>query len=567
MRKVLIKYLPAPLFLVFLAMTLFACGGGDDGIVSGTKPPPTTSVVITGTVPGTVAIAYDLATGKEAARDVAGGTPKTFSLSVVPGEYYLMFIANEGTPDQRSFAFRNVTGGNVFAFKANTTLDLGVLVFNNYPGTAVPLVDPISGNDNVTESLRPEASFSPGAGEWIATKKFVNSSCLGHSPGTTITEDVTIAQGFGVVTYTPAGTTETVGGVANVNTAILTGYSGSALETIYLTRQTDGSLAGSFSKAGYGGGCSEDGTITAVLGTPAPPPSATLTSLSINGPSSMSEYGTAMYTATASWSDTSTSAVTPTWSVDSQVVEINTGGVLYCQGGVASDQTVTVSATYSAGGITKTGTMNVTVIHVPIIPFTEQELAGKVFFEEYVGAGGGYSSHLYILNGDFSLGVYATFALPRGYTSHYVTGTWSNDPYGVLDLNFILADQGPTTVRRITDSFTEMEVELYDKSWGQWGFPAWDANWEKTVPVDPSKLPGTYKQSVEGYTWVFNADGTGSVSILGGVNFTWSVDSAGVLRILFWENIRGPQVRQKSSFSYQGLFSSIFLSFAQMCLF
>ena len=112
MRKILFTYLPASLFLALLAMILVSCGGGGDGSNSGTTPAPpsTKSVVITGTVPGTVAIAYDLATGKEAARNVASGTPKTFSLSVAPGEYYLMFIENEGTPPQRSFAFRNVTG-------------------------------------------------------------------------------------------------------------------------------------------------------------------------------------------------------------------------------------------------------------------------------------------------------------------------------------------------------------------------------------------------------------------------------------------------------------------------
>ena len=140
MRKILFTYLPATLLLALLAMILVSCGGGGDGSNSGTTPAPappsTKSVVITGTVPGTVAIAYELATGKEAARNVASGTPKTFSLSLVPGEYYLMFIENEGTPPQGSFAFQNVTGGNVFALKANTTLDLGVLVFNNYPRTA-----------------------------------------------------------------------------------------------------------------------------------------------------------------------------------------------------------------------------------------------------------------------------------------------------------------------------------------------------------------------------------------------------------------------------------------------
>lgn len=367
MRRFMLGYLPASLLLVVPVVFLIACGGGGDGTGSGTTPSPTRSVVITGTVPGTVAIAYDYATGLEAARDVASGTPKRFSLSLDPGTYYLMFLENEGTPSQRNYAFRNVTGGNVFACKANTTLDLGVLVFNTYPGTAVPQVDPISGNEDVTEASMPAATFSPGEGKWTATRTFVSSSCSGHAPGTTVTENVTIAHGFGMVTYTPDGTNETAVGVANVNTAILTSTYSSALETIYLTMQSDGSLAGNFSKLGYGGECSEEGTITAVLGT-APPPAATLTGLSINGPSSMIEYGTATYTATANWSDGSTSTVAPIWSVSPQVAAISPGGVLSCPGGVASDQPVTITATCSAGGITETASVVVTITSFPPPP-------------------------------------------------------------------------------------------------------------------------------------------------------------------------------------------------------
>ena len=369
MKKIIFTSIRALWLAAFWAMGLFmfaGCGGDGGGSDSGTMPSPTpsvNSVLITGTVPGTVAIAYDYATGVEVARNVASGTPKRFSLSVVPGSYYLMFLANEGTSAQRDYAFRNVTGGNVITCKANTTLDLGVLVFNIYPGTAVPQVDPISGNENVTETYMPEASFSPGDGKWTATRTFVSSSCFGHAPGTTVTENVTIAQGYGLVTYTPDGTNETAGGVANVNTAILTGsYDG--LETIYLTMQSDGSLGGSFSKVGYGGACSEEGTISAVRGT-SPPPAATLTGLSINGPSSMSAYGTATYTATAHWSDSSTTSVTPTWSVNPPVAEISPGGVLSCQGGVSSDQTVTITANYSAGGITETASMFVTITPPP----------------------------------------------------------------------------------------------------------------------------------------------------------------------------------------------------------
>ena len=529
MRKILVTYLPASLLLLVLAMILVTCGGGGDGSDSGTTPPPTKSVFITGTVPGTVAIAYDLATGKEAARNVASGTPKTFSLNVAPGDYYLMFIENEGTPTQRNYAFRNVTGGNVFTCKANTTLDLGVLVFNNYPRTATPQIDPISGNDNVTEIFMPEASFSPGAGEWTATRKFVNSTCSGHSPGTTVTENVTIAHGFGIVTFTPAGRTETAIGVANVNTAILTA-SASALETIYLTMQSDGSLAGTYSKAGYGGGCSEDATITAVLRPPTP--AATLIGLSINGPSSMSANNTATYTATASWSDSSTSTVTPTWSVNSQMASISAGGVLSCQT-IDTDQTVTVSATYSAGGITETAAKNVTITNLttPIpttpIPITAHMLSTvQMFFEENIDSGGGYHSYLYILNADSSFEQYSYENPPVA--SKYVTGTWSIGASGEAILNY---GGGKTlTWMLLADLFGGWKV-LVDDGTGtphtvimEWCGPG-------PYPFNSSLILGTYDNQY-GDTWIFNSNGTGATTGDGGWIFTWSVD-AGILKVVF----------------------------------
>jgi len=523
MRKILMTYIPASTLLAFLAMLFVACGGGDGSGPATTSPPTPSgkSVVITGTVPGTVAIAYDYATGLEADRNVAGGNPKRFTLNLEPGIYYLMFLADEGTSTQRSYSFYNVTGGNVFTFEANTTLDLGVLVFNGYPGTATPQIDPISGKENVTETFMHEASFSPGDGKWTATRTFMNSTCSGHSPGTTVTENVTIAQGYGLVTYTPEGTIRTTVGVANVNTAILTASTG-ALETIYLIMQPDGSLEGSFSKVGYGGECSEEGTMTAVLGTSPPPAATILAGLTINGPSSMMEYHTATYAATANWSDESSSTVTPTWSVNPQMAEITPGGVLTCNSGVASDQAVTITATYTYGGITKTDSMDVTISDAPTIPFTNEELSGKVFFQEY-SEGGGYDSFLYILNDDSSLYLYATFALPRGDTNHYVTGTWSNDSDG-LDLNFRFADYAGSIVQRIADSPTEMVVAVFEKVWDF----THNLTWEKTVPVDPAKLPGTYTDDIDGSRWVFNADGTGSVSAIA---FTWSVDSDGVLRM------------------------------------
>jgi hypothetical protein len=536
------------LFALFLSLSAVfllghGCGGGSGGSDSGTTPPPTTSVVITGTVPGTVAIAYDYATGMEAARNVAGGTPKMFSLSVAPGEYYLMFIENEGTPSQRSFSFRNVTGGNVFTFKANTTLDLGVLVFDQLNGTAKPQIDPISGNGNVTEFSAPEASFYPGPGEWTVTRKFVNSTCPGHSPGATVTGNVKIAQGFGIVTFTPAGTTETAIGVANVNTAILTGYSGSALETIYLTRQTDGSLAGSFSKAGYGGGCSEEGTITAVLGT-SPPPAATLTGLSINGPSSMSEYGTATYTATASWSDNSTSTITPTWGVNSPMASISPSGVLSCQT-INTDQMATVTATYSAGGITKMATMNVTITRTYTnrtpYPLTAQMLSGRIFFEEQNNAEGDYSSSLFIFNADFSFQQYR-YKNPPG-MSEYLTGTWSIGGSGEVILNY--ADVETITVVAFDDLVYGTMI-LVDVGTGN----PYTVEWEPTGPgLYPFRavLQGTYVDQY-GDTWTYNSNGTGSTTGAGGYTFTWSVD-AGILKVVFSNGYKG-WIYERSSSRY-----------------
>jgi len=255
-------------------------------------------------------------------------------------------------------------------------------------------------------------------------------------------------------------------------------------------------------------------------------PAATLTGLSITGPSSMSETSTAMITAIASWSDSSTSSVTPTWSVNPQVAEISPGGVLSCQGGVASDRTVTITATYSSGGITKTATMDVTITDRANIPITAQMVSGKVFFEENFHTGGGYDSYLYIFNADYSFEQYSYENPPD--TSDYVNGIWETCWFGDIH---VFRDAGRTqflfSLYLLSDSSTEMEVKVY-----------YDVNetpytptWEKIVPVDPAKLPGTYVNQF-GDTWIFNSNGTGSTTGDGGWTYTWSVDD-GILKLVF----------------------------------
>ena len=94
--------------------------------------------------------------------------------------------------------------------------------------------------------------------------------------------------------------------------------------------------------------------VTVVNGT------ATLTGIAISGPSSVNEGGTATYTATGTWDNGTTAAVSPTWSVSTTYASIGSGGVLTAST-VTSNQMVTVTANY--GG--KTGTMSVTIVDVP----------------------------------------------------------------------------------------------------------------------------------------------------------------------------------------------------------
>ncbi|MEW6720544.1 MAG: hypothetical protein AB1346_08855 [Thermodesulfobacteriota bacterium] len=91
--------------------------------------------------------------------------------------------------------------------------------------------------------------------------------------------------------------------------------------------------------------------------------SKTLNSISIGGPSSVNEGSSGNYTATASWSDGSSSAVTPTWSVSGSYASISSAGVLTAAS-VSANQTVTVNAGYSSGGVTKTASKSVTVVNV-----------------------------------------------------------------------------------------------------------------------------------------------------------------------------------------------------------
>lgn len=271
---------------------------------------------------------------------------------------------------------------------------------------------------------------------------------------------------------------------------------------------------------------------------------ATLTGLSIQGPSSMSEFSTAAYTARASWSGGSSSSVVPSWSVNSQMATISQGGVLSCLP-IDSDMTVTITATYSSGGVTESATMDVTITDATTGACTTQMLSGKVFYQESSLPGGSNNSNLFYFNDDFTF-VQDWYEIDGiSETDGRLTGSWSLSS-GQAIVN--VTGQGTTTVECLSESLTELQVSVDDGTG-----PPTTETLEKTVPVDPLKLPGTYLAQ-NGESWTFNSNGTGSTTGGGGWTFTWTVDS-GILKIVFssgypgWFHGRASSQSTSSSYS------------------
>jgi hypothetical protein len=93
-------------------------------------------------------------------------------------------------------------------------------------------------------------------------------------------------------------------------------------------------------------------------------PNLGLVSLSITaGPATVNESSTATYTAKATWSDGSTSTVSASWSVaPTSNCSINSSGTL-TTGAVTADQALVITASFTADGITKSATKNVTLLN------------------------------------------------------------------------------------------------------------------------------------------------------------------------------------------------------------
>ena len=200
----------------------------------------------------------------------------------------------------------------------------------------------------------------------LVTSAFAETRTISWDPVTSYTDGTPIEAGK-TVTYTSYWTTDPgLGSLRNIATVIATT---SAPFDPDLQGMTRGGTVYFTAKAALNTG--EESALSPayawvvpVVASPPPPPPApgVLIGVTVSGLSSMNEGGTGTYTATGTWDNGSTGAVTPTWSVSNAYATISSGGLLTASA-VTSNQTVTVTASY--GG--KTGTMNVTIINASAV--------------------------------------------------------------------------------------------------------------------------------------------------------------------------------------------------------
>jgi hypothetical protein len=99
--------------------------------------------------------------------------------------------------------------------------------------------------------------------------------------------------------------------------------------------------------------------VVPIVTPPPPPPPAVLISIAVSGPSSVNEGAAATYTASAAWSDGTNTTVTPTWSASLGTIS---GAGLFSAPSVTSNQSGTIGASYTYGGVTRTASLGVSVV-------------------------------------------------------------------------------------------------------------------------------------------------------------------------------------------------------------
>ena len=267
----------------------------------------------------------------------------------------------------------------------------------------------------------------------LATPAFAEPRTISWAPVTTYTDGTPIETGK-TVTYSAYWTTDpglgslhTIGtGIAATSTQFDPDVQGMTRGgTVYFTAKAVLNTGEeSVLSPGYS-------WVVPLATPPPPPPTATLISIAVSGPSSVNEGGTGTYTATGTWDNGTTAAISPTWSENSTYATITSGGVLTASA-VTSNQPVTVTATY--GG--RTGTRSVTIVNATAV-LTGVTVSGPSTVNE--GGTGTYT---------------ATGTWDNG-TTAAISPTWSvNSSYATISAGGVLTASAVTSNQPVTVTAT-----------------------------------------------------------------------------------------------------------------
>ena len=272
---------------------------------------------------------------------------------------------------------------------------------------------------------------------WIARPHYIyQSGVASFSIGST---SQSVEKGGGTysvtVSATPSTTAWSASTSANWITLYRTSSSGSGVLGYIVAENAAGSQrTGTITLTG----ASTTKTLTVTqAGTP-----VSLSSISISGSSTVTSGGNTTYTCTATMSDGTTKTVTPTWSIysGSSYASISASGKLTANT-VTSSQNVTVKASYTEGGVTKTATKSVT-INPPSVSLSSISITGP----DYVYAG--------------KTGTFAASATMSDGTTKSITPTWSissGTSYASISTAGVLTGKTVSSAQTVTvkASYTE----------------------------------------------------------------------------------------------------------------
>ncbi len=141
--------------------------------------------------------------------------------------------------------------------------------------------------------------------------------------------------------------------------AMITGNTNWAQKTFSITGDGEHTLVWCYIKDVWNAEGSDCGWVDDIVWTPTV--GKTLVSININGSASIASGDTETYVCMAKWNDGTTSPVTPTWNLSSSQYANLSNGKVTNKNTTEKEQTVTLNATYTSGGVTKTASKSITL--------------------------------------------------------------------------------------------------------------------------------------------------------------------------------------------------------------